>query len=183
MLFYRAILLILSTVIIVAAADVRAETAEQAVYRGIAARLELMQPVAAWKLENGAPVEDLAREQIVLENAAADAGAAGLDAATTLPFIQAQMDAAKEIQECWMLRWQAGETIPSPVPDLVNDIRPKLLEIGGGQLGDIEAALASGANFDANQAEAFAAAVDPDCLSHSSRERIFQELSRLQLAQ
>ncbi|NIP77428.1 MAG: chorismate mutase, partial [Xanthomonadales bacterium] len=62
-------------------------------------------PVAAWKHARGKPVEDLEREAVVVDRAAADAAAAGLDPETARPFFMAQIDAAKSVQHCWIARW------------------------------------------------------------------------------
>jgi chorismate mutase len=161
------------------AADPRAD----AVYERVAARLALMKPVAAWKRANGVAVEDLEREAVVLERSTADAAAAGIAAETAAPFFQAQIEAAKEIQRCWLDRWKDGkEPMPETTPDLVTEIRPRLLEIGGALLSEAQAALEDGATFDETGGESFAARVDVDCLSPATRDVIYQRLAGLRLA-
>jgi chorismate mutase-like protein len=160
-----------------AAADPLAD----AVFAGIAERLALMEPVAAWKRINGAAVEDLAREAVVLEEAAAAAEEAGLVAETARPFFEGQIEAAKEIQRCWIARWNAGAPLPRPPPDLMTDIRPRLLEIGAQLLDDIEAALLSGMVFDQTLAADFATMADLDCLSPAARDAVYRELAGVRL--
>ncbi len=160
-----------------------AEPAAQTVFERIAERLSLMQPVAAWKLANDVPVEDLAREAVVLDSATGAAVEAGLDAETARAFFEAQIEAAKDIQRCWIGRWQSGTAQPpESTPDLTTEIRPRLLELGVELLDSIEAALADGVTFDAALAGDFAATADIDCLSDPSRDAIYSALGQLHLA-
>ncbi|MEM9046757.1 MAG: gamma subclass chorismate mutase AroQ [Pseudomonadota bacterium] len=108
-------------------------------------RLSLMKPVAAWKQARGVPVEDRAREEVVLAKAAENAEAEGIDPATVRPFFAAQIEAAKDIQRCWIAEWAQGAAAPpEDVPDLKADIRPKLLSLGQQILGGIKTDLAAG---------------------------------------
>ena len=163
--------------------QVSAEPSAQTVFERISERLSLMRPVAAWKLANDVAVEDLAREAVVLESATATAVEAGLDAATAQAFFEAQIEAAKDIQHCWIGRWQAGTAQPPEnTPDLATEIRPRLLDLGVELLDSIEAALAEGVTFDAALAGDFAATTEIDCLSGASRDAIYNALGQLHLA-
>lgn len=161
-----------------------AASATDAVFERIGERLALMKPVAAWKRARGVAVEDLAREAVVLDKVTQSAEKVGLVAETARPFFQAQITAAKEIQNCWIARWDNNEARPpDPVPDLKTEVRPKLIEIGAALLSDIKKALAAGATFDAAQSAAFRAKVKLDCLSVEGHTAIYEELGRLRLAE
>ncbi len=165
------------------ALEAGADTATDTVFTRIGERLALMKPVAAWKRARDVAVEDLGREAVVLEKATQSAAKVGLAAETAKPFFQAQITAAKEIQNCWIARWSNNEAQPpDPVPDLKTEIRPKLIEIGAALLADIRKVLASGAKFDAAQSAAFRAKVKLDCLSPEGHETIYKELGGLRLA-
>ena len=102
-----------------------------ALFASVNARLSLMKPVAAWKLDKGVAVEDLAREKVVLDKAVASAEQLGINAASTRAFFQAQIEAAKEIQRCWIKRWQSGAAPKmTEYPDLKDEIRPDLIRLG-----------------------------------------------------
>lgn len=161
-----------------AAADPLAD----AVFARIAERLALMKAVAAWKLAHGAAIEDPEREAVVLEEAAAAAAAAGLAAESAQPFFEAQIEAAKAIQRCWIARWDVGAP-PGPPPDLGTEIRPRLLAIGAALLANLGAALASGLVFERHRAADFATAVDLECLSPAARDAIYHALASLRLAE
>lgn len=134
-------------------------------------RLGYMQPVAAWKVENSRPVEDLEREKVVLDAAREKASEKGLSPESASAFFQAQIDAAKDIQFCWMARWEKGETRPDKVPDLVEEVRPELLRLGNEILDRIAETHVSEDNR-----QTFIASVDVECLSTDARNAIFEGL-------
>ncbi len=159
-----------------------AETSSEA-FRLIDARLELMQPVAAWKDARGVAVEDREREAVVLEKAVAAAEESGIAPDTAAAFFRAQIEAAKEIQVCWIERWTSGEAVrPGEVPDLKEEIRPQLIQIGAELLAAVRERLGSGAPFLAEELPAFRAAVEVDCLTEETRDGLFEALTRMTLA-
>ncbi|MEO0623321.1 MAG: gamma subclass chorismate mutase AroQ [Pseudomonadota bacterium] len=166
----------LAVTLIAAPAPASAEDAGT-VHGLIADRLALMKPVAAWKMDRGAPVEDLEREAVVLDKAVASAEENGLDGATARPFFEAQIAAAKAIQTCWIGRWGYGEaTPPTEVPDLREEIRPQLIDLGARMLEAIGGALEAGVTFDGAGKAAFDERVDLPCLDRFSRLRIYTAL-------
>jgi chorismate mutase-like protein len=173
----------LAAILAVAAVAADADPLANAVFERIAERLALMKPVAAWKWEHGVAVEDRAREAIVIESATEQAAKVGLAVETARPFFEAQIAAAKEIQRCWIARWDAGASPPRQPPDLRAELRPKLLEIAAALLTDVRAALTGGVAFDETRIAAFAAATDLDCLSVAARDAVYRQLSGLRLAE
>ena len=93
----------------------------------IAQRLALMPDVARHKFNSGAAVEDLPREAQVLAQVTAEAEAAGLPRVFATRFFQAQIDAAKLLQQSRIDAWKAeGRGKFANVPDLAAEIRPLL---------------------------------------------------------
>jgi cyclohexadienyl dehydratase len=92
-------------------------------------RLSLMNNVAAYKWAHGLPIEDLAREQIVLEQAVQRSLRRALRSEDTRRFFGQQISAAKEIQAYWFSYWQ-NHLAPVAPPDLEADIRPRLIRLG-----------------------------------------------------
>lgn len=89
-----------------------------------------MKDVAIFKAKHELPVENLEREAVVLEAAISSARELGLDPATTRAFFQAQIDAAKTIQHCWLARWADDTIAELEGADLTTEIRPALLDLG-----------------------------------------------------
>jgi chorismate mutase-like protein len=140
----------------------------------VAERLGLMKDVAAYKYVNDLPVEDPAREAIVIAHAAEQARDAGLDGDAMVPFFAAQIDAAKLIQQCWIGRWQSGsETAPTQAPDLAADIRPRLIEIGDGLIVALAVAVKSHDEVE------IAPLPEVDCLPAEARATVIEWLKRV----
>ena len=92
-------------------------------------RLGLMQGVATSKWHNHLPIEDAAREKVVLDSAATAALRHGLKPESTRAFFNAQIEAAKTIEHYWFDKYRAGMN-PGPAPDLRKIIRPQLIDLG-----------------------------------------------------
>jgi cyclohexadienyl dehydratase len=92
-------------------------------------RLGHMKTVAAHKWINQLPIEDLAREEVVIERAQRSGLEHGITMASSDQFFSAQIIAAKEIQTHWFEQWESGDA-PSSAPDLVKEVRPELLILG-----------------------------------------------------
>jgi chorismate mutase-like protein len=168
----RRLLLILLVVTVAAPAVADDKT----VYALISKRLAWMQSVAAWKMANNKRVEDLERETVVLAAAAATASARGLSSDSVNNFFQAQIDAAKEIQNCWIARWKAGEMPLSTIPDLATDIRPELTRLGS---EIINAIAQEQFNVELADRKTFEAVVRVDCLGNKARDALFDELAKI----
>jgi len=146
-----------------AAADRSAELINQ--------RLELMASVAAFKWLNQRPIEDLAREQVVLDQAALQALRQQITTDSSRGFFSAQIKAAKQIQACWFDRWRNGDA-PTAAPDLNTVVRPELLRLGTA----IVDSLVTGTS----DLAAFMQALDVDCLADSARSDIYTALTAIE---
>jgi len=105
----------------------------------VAERLSYMPAVAEYKYHHGLQVSDSAREQRVLESSAAQAQDLGLPADRVLPFMRAQMEAAKVIQRQLLEQWQqSGRRDGGDVGDLIATIRPQLNRLGREQLLEMQ---------------------------------------------
>jgi len=139
----------------------------------IGARLELMDDVAAYKWQHGLAIEDLEREDRVVDEVVVSALRHGLDVTGSQALFAAQVDAAKAIQRHWFEIWSAGAG-PAQVPDLHSEVRPRLLWLG-------DAILAAAAAVDGRlNREAFAAAVQVEGLDSGHREMLFAALESLE---
>jgi cyclohexadienyl dehydratase len=100
-------------------------------YALIAARLDLMEQVAAFKWLHKQPIEAPGQETQVLAQAARDALQAGIRPASGTAFFRAQIEAAKAVQHYWFARWRANEVaVPAAAPDLDRELRPELARLG-----------------------------------------------------
>jgi chorismate mutase len=96
--------------------------------------------VAAAKFGTGAPIDDPAREQVVLNDARARAVQAGIDPDVTAAIFRDQIEANKVIQRGLYALWTAHpELAPTEKPDLVKVVRPLLDQITVDLINQIKA--------------------------------------------
>jgi chorismate mutase len=90
-------------------------------------RLDVAATVARSKWNSGAPIDDPARERIILDDVARRARGMGLDEQWTRRFFQDQFDAGKVVQRDLHRQWQQEQRPPfANPPDLRRDVRPVL---------------------------------------------------------
>ncbi len=89
-------------------------------------RLYLMEQVAAAKWQSYGKITDAAREAKLIEASKANAARSGLDPESITPFVVAQMDAAKAIQNRVTKDWRAGKSAPDAAPSLGGTLRPAI---------------------------------------------------------
>jgi chorismate mutase len=94
-------------------------------------RLAVAPLVAKAKWNSGAPIDDPAREKLILDAVSAQAMEAGIDVKFAREFFQAQFDAGKLIQQHLHEQWRlAGQPHFTDAPDLGRDVRPVLDRLG-----------------------------------------------------
>ncbi|MEH6592833.1 MAG: transporter substrate-binding domain-containing protein [Halioglobus sp.] len=103
-------------------------------------RLSHMKAVAAYKWQHDLEIENLAREDLVLNKAVQQGLRYRLTVKSSQAFFAVQIGAAKEVQLYWFDHWrrQAAQ-VPVYNVDLDTEIRPELIRLGD----QITAALAS----------------------------------------
>lgn len=90
-------------------------------------RLDVAGTVARSKWNSGAPIDDPARERIILDDVARRARDMGLDEQWTRRFFQDQFDAGKLVQRDLHRQWRQEQRPPfSNPPDLGLEVRPVL---------------------------------------------------------
>jgi cyclohexadienyl dehydratase len=107
----------------------------------IQARLALMESVAAWKHVHAAPVADPARELKVLDATVTNATALGIEAGSARQLFSLQIQLARKVQEHFIASWTAAGQVPGMTPDLNQELRPRLDDLGERLLHAIYVAL------------------------------------------
>lgn len=93
----------------------------------IGERLAIADPVALSKWDSGKPVEDLPREQQVIDGAGARAAEFKLERNDVQQLFRAQIEANKLVQHALLEQWHAAGKAPAlPRRSLGDDIRPQL---------------------------------------------------------
>lgn len=105
------------------------------------ARLAIGEEVARTKWNSGAPIEDLPREQQVIDSVASRAAEYGLREAWLREFFRAQIEANKAVQSSLHTAWRRNSQPKFvSVADLGHDIRPRLDTLTGDLLAALRAA-------------------------------------------
>ncbi|SDC62546.1 chorismate mutase [Actinokineospora iranica] len=92
-----------------------------------AERVQIANLVAAAKFGTPAPIDDPAREQVVLDTAARRAAELGVDPALAVRVFRDQIEASKLVQRALHARWTAHpDEAPAERPDLETEVRPRL---------------------------------------------------------
>lgn len=140
-------------------------------------RLDLMKDVAATKWQNKTAIEDLDRESVVIEKAAADALNFGLTPASSRFFFAMQIEAAKEIQRYWFDEWASGRDFVPPNSDLDTEIRPRLLKMG---TSIVEAIADAYPITDRSLANKFVRSIYIEGLSDATKHALFRALFEIE---
>jgi chorismate mutase len=153
------------------------------IFKLVNERLGFMKDVAMYKAKNGEPVEDKVREGVVIEKAKQKALKAGLDPASTEAFFRAQIAAAKAIQYRYLADWSfLPEPPDGPPRDLVGEVRPELLRLGGEIIEALQQYLANGGRFTAGQLAEFLATVKIANLNDQEKGKLFQSITEIKLS-
>ncbi len=145
--------------------------ADETLYRLINERLSLMEQVAAHKWINAQPIAVPEREAFVIRRAVDDGLQYGITTGSSSAFFAAQIEAAKDIQQCWFERWETGFE-PAMAEDLVVTVRPKLIVLGS----KITRLLTKNTNDVNLFNRAFSKELSIECLSTGARRTIFNAL-------
>jgi cyclohexadienyl dehydratase len=96
----------------------------------MAARLQLMPDVAAWKFVHRLPVQDPERERLVRQAAVQRAQALGIEAAGAERLFALQIELARRVQQTAIERWRSTATQPTAARSLDAELRPALDDLG-----------------------------------------------------
>lgn len=111
-----------------ASAAAQAVTAPNAdrVRDALVARLALSSQVAQAKFVTHQPIEDAAREAVVVTALGVIAAQYGIDQDSATPLSRALIAAAKAIQRAQFENWSQGPPPSGPTPDLTGNVRPAI---------------------------------------------------------
>ncbi|MDD9894293.1 MAG: gamma subclass chorismate mutase AroQ [Gammaproteobacteria bacterium] len=152
-----------------------ASATELGIFQLINERLNYMTDVALYKKQNNLPVEDLAREQIVIANAVAAAASQGLQGESIELFFATQIGVAKAIQFRSLANW-ISEPATGTAPDLLTEIRPALSRLGDEIVMKLAEFIAAGNLISEVQRASFHREITAENLSLADNDRLFNSL-------
>lgn len=141
-------------------------------------RLGHMQDVARYKAQNRIPIEDIAREQIVIADAQQSAQNLGLNAQSVEAFFAAQIAVAKAIQ--YRVRADLlSAPVSVPAPDLNSEIRPQISELGALIIAQLATMLADRPSLAEDLRTSFYASMSVSHVSDADKQLLFDALLQI----
>ena len=137
-----------------------------------------MKAVAGYKALHHLPVEDLPREQVVLNHMLQNAQQAGLEPHSVEPFVHALMNTSKAIQYRYRADWLSSPDSGLPVTDLA-ETRQQIEQLDTQLLTAISQHLMTG-TFSQEDKAFLMSQLTATHLSESDKNSLFSALSRIQ---
>ncbi|KAA5927475.1 chorismate mutase [Pantoea sp. Bo_2] len=141
-------------------------------------RMQVMKAVAGYKAQHHLSVEDLPREQVVLDNMLHNAQQAGLEPQSVEPFVHALMNASKAIQYRYRADWLSAPESDVSVVDLAVT-RQQIERLDNQVLAAISQHLMTGTFSQEDKAFLMSQLTAPH-LSESDKNNLFASLARIQ---
>ncbi len=133
--------------------------------------------------QRGKPVEDRAREELVIKKAKERARQAGLDPTSIEVFFHTQISAAKVIQYRYLAEWALSRPPPKSEPrDLVTEVRPELIRLGKEIILAIRSFLESGRRLTDAHLSEFLTAINVSNLSQDEKRKLFESMRQIALS-
>lgn len=151
----------------------------QQLFNLIGQRLSYMEAVAAYKAAAHKPIEDIAQEEKVIAKATEQARKVGLDPKSVVPFLKAEIDAAKAIQYRYRADWLS---IPqkNPQPVSLDVLRAHIGETGDAILTQLHSVLSQGGLKPADRADFEKAVAEPNLVA-ADKKKLFDALTEVRL--
>ena len=146
----------------------------------VAQRMALMEDVAHYKFRHQVAVEDLEREQVVLDKALQAAAEAGLDPASVDAYFRMQFQVAKAVQYRALADYMTRPP-GAPAPDLVAEIRPRLIEIGDAILAALSTHISRHGPLTSQSLAAFEQAMDLPRVTAGEKRLLHDALTGIRL--
>lgn len=159
---------------------IKANVAAKDLFSTIDKRLSYMEDVALFKALQHIPIEDIARELIVINTAKTSAEGQGFAPETIEDFFSAQMSAAKAIQFRYRADLLTMETKRVP-RDLKIVVRPALIRLGEEILNKLAHYLEKHKEFTHEQFSVFDKTVTSSYLTHQDKQFLFKALQKIRI--
>lgn len=150
------------------------------VFNTINQRLSFMNDVALYKAHHQLPIENSARELVVINKAILAASQQGLDPHSVEGFFKAQITVAKIIQYRHRASLLAGGLLPQG-KDLQTEVRPALLELGDKIIIQLAEQLKKHGPVKRHQLALFNTAINIEHITEDDKRLLFNALIQVAL--
>lgn len=156
----------------------KTEGSSNEVFNIINERLSYMEDVALFKAQRHLPIEDMERENLVVNEAIISAQNSGLSLTHMESFIRAQISVAKAVQYRHRADFLSNTTQRKP-RDLQKVVRPLLLHLNDKLIEQLVVYLKSYGSFNVDQYNEFEKAINVKHVTISDKQLIFRALQNV----
>ena len=164
--------------LLISSPQVWAGVTSQDLFNAINERLSYMEDVALFKAQQHLPIENIERENVVLDKAKMSAFKQGLDPDSIEGFFEAQISVAKAIQ----FRYRADllfEPSVEKAKNLQNEVRPLLLELGEQIIRKLSMYLKNHDSIEPSLFSEFDASIDIKYVTTLEKKQLFEALRKV----
>lgn len=161
--------------------QVNAEVTTDELFSTINERLSYMQDVALFKAKNHLSIEDVQRENVVMEKAKMFASEQGFDPEIVKDFFAAQISVAKAIQYRYRADLLSQPAFQQP-RDLQTEVRPALIGLGQKIIEQMVMYSKNQGEFQQTQFADFHAALTVKYVTDADKQHLFNALLKVKVA-
>ncbi|MBT3880643.1 MAG: chorismate mutase [Candidatus Scalindua sp.] len=156
----------------------KAEVTSIELFRTINERLSYMEDVALFKVKNHLPIEDIQRENDVIDKAKVFASEQGFDSGIVKDFFRAQISVAKAIQYRYRADLLSQPSFRQP-RDLQKEVRPALIRLGNQIIEQMAAYCKNHGEFQKTQFTEFNEAIIVKYVTETDKQLLFRALLKV----
>jgi len=157
-----------------------AEVTSAELFRSINERLSYMEDVALFKAKNHRPIEDIQRENAVIDKSKALARKHGFAPGVVTDFFAAQISVAKSIQYRYRADLLSQPSLRQP-RDLEREVRPALNRLGSQSIQQMAAYCKNYGEFQRAQYADFNQAISVNYVTETDKYLLFEALLKVKL--
>ncbi len=162
--------------------NVEADGSPNEVFNIINERLSYMEDVALFKAQKHLPIEDVERENLVVDKAINSTQNSGLSLTHMESLVRALMSVAKAVQYRHRADFLSNTSLRKP-RDLQKVVRPSLLRLNDKLIEQLAVYLKSYGSFNSDQYNEFEKAINVKYVTMSDKQLIFRALQNVVMLQ
>ncbi|MCP4991268.1 MAG: chorismate mutase [Colwellia sp.] len=156
----------------------KAEVISAELFRTINERLSYMEDVTLFKAKNHLPIENIQRENVVIDKAKGFASEQGFDPEIVKNFFHAQISVAKAIQYRYRADLLSQPSFRQP-RDLQKDVRPALIRLDHQIIQEMAAYCKNNGEFQQTQFAEFNETITVKYVTETDKQLLFKALLKV----
>ena len=171
---------LIAFLLVISSLQASAEVTSTELFNAINERLSYMQDVALFKAQNNISIENIERDNFVLDQAKISAQTEGLDPSQIEDFFKAQIAVAKAIQFRYRADFLSDPSVEKP-KDLETEVRPAVLALGNQIIRKIAVYVRMHGPITSSLFAEFNTAINTKYVTTSDKKLLFTALQKVEL--